>query len=87
MRVTRSSSRSFAASPTSDRRHRDGMVERVELRGFEPLASSMRTRRATNCATAPCGTLRGYTEDCCLPESSCPDQIQVGNHIRMRHCS
>ena len=25
----------------------------VELRGFEPLASSMRTRRATNCATAP----------------------------------
>ena len=27
----------------------------VELRGFEPLASSMRTKRATNCATAPCG--------------------------------
>jgi hypothetical protein len=25
----------------------------VELRGFEPLASSLRTRRATNCATAP----------------------------------
>lgn len=25
----------------------------VELRGFEPLAFSLRTRRATNCATAP----------------------------------
>ncbi len=25
----------------------------VELRGIEPLASSLRTRRATNCATAP----------------------------------
>ena len=27
---------------------------RVELRGIEPLTFSMRTRRATNCATAPC---------------------------------
>ena len=26
----------------------------VELRGIEPLTFSMRTRRATNCATAPC---------------------------------
>ncbi len=26
---------------------------RVELRGIEPLTSSMRTKRATNCATAP----------------------------------
>jgi len=25
----------------------------VELRGFEPLTFSLRTRRATNCATAP----------------------------------
>jgi hypothetical protein len=30
----------------------DGLVE---LRGFEPLAFSLRTRRATNCATAPSG--------------------------------
>jgi hypothetical protein len=29
----------------------DGFV--VELRGFEPLTFSLRTRRATNCATAP----------------------------------
>ena len=30
---------------------------RVELRGFEPLTFSLRTRRATNCATAPkCGS-------------------------------
>jgi len=28
----------------------------VELRGIEPLTSSMRTKRATNCATAPCGS-------------------------------
>src|SRR3954451_15888947 len=27
--------------------------QRVELRGFEPLTFSLRTRRATNCATAP----------------------------------
>ena len=26
----------------------------MELRGFEPLTFSLRTRRATNCATAPC---------------------------------
>src|SRR5512133_1336895 len=26
----------------------------VELRGIEPLTYSMRTSRATNCATAPC---------------------------------
>ena len=25
----------------------------MELRGFEPLTSSMRTKRATNCAIAP----------------------------------
>ena len=30
-----------------------GLVRRVELRGFEPLTSSLRTKRATNCATAP----------------------------------
>ncbi len=31
-------------------------LRRVELRGFEPLTFSLRTRRATNCATAPrCG--------------------------------
>ncbi len=30
------------------------LVRRVELRGFEPLTFSLRTRRATNCATAPC---------------------------------
>ena len=28
---------------------------KVELRGIEPLTYSMRTSRATNCATAPCG--------------------------------
>jgi hypothetical protein len=30
----------------------------VELRGFEPLTFSLRTRRATNCATAPCARRR-----------------------------
>ena len=29
-------------------------VSRVELRGFEPLTSSMPWKRATNCAIAPC---------------------------------
>jgi site-specific DNA recombinase len=34
----------------------------VELRGFEPLAFSLRTRRATNCATAPSDDVEGNTE-------------------------
>ena len=38
-------------------RHQAGQVSSfstyVELRGFEPLTFSMRTRRATNCAIAP----------------------------------
>ena len=29
------------------------LTDSVDLRGFEPLTSSMRTRRATNCATGP----------------------------------
>lgn len=29
------------------------LMRRVDLRGFEPLTSSMRTRRATNCAIGP----------------------------------
>jgi site-specific DNA recombinase len=32
----------------------------VELRGIEPLTFSMRTRRATNCAIAPCTGNTGY---------------------------
>ena len=32
-----------------------GALCRVELRGFEPLTSSMPWKRATNCAKAPCG--------------------------------
>ena len=39
-------------------RHQAGQVSifssYVELRGFEPLTFSLRTRRATNCAIAPC---------------------------------
>jgi site-specific DNA recombinase len=40
----------------------------VELRGFEPLTSSMRTKRATNCATAPGGSKLPPG----LPGSPCP---------------
>src|SRR5699024_10440039 len=40
-------------------RHQAGQVSifssYVELRGFEPLTSSMPRKRATNCAIAPCG--------------------------------
>ncbi len=37
---------------------RSGTICRtVELRGIEPLTFSMRTRRATNCAIAPCGSV------------------------------
>src|SRR5690606_15418109 len=31
----------------------NSMPDSVELRGFEPLTFSLRTRRATNCAKAP----------------------------------
>ena len=34
-------------------RHKAGASPLVELRGFEPLTFSLRTRRATNCAIAP----------------------------------
>ena len=34
----------------------------VELRGFEPLTPSLRTRCATNCATAPWWT-KGYQSE------------------------
>ena len=34
----------------------------VELRGFEPLTFSMRTRRATNCAIAPSPLAERRTE-------------------------
>ena len=34
----------------------------VELRGIEPLTSSMRTKRATNCATAPIGPYRNRSQ-------------------------
>ena len=33
-----------------------GVRDPVELRGIEPLTYSMRTSRATNCATAPCSS-------------------------------
>lgn len=43
-------------------RHQAGQVSifssYVELRGFEPLTFSLRTRRATNCAIAPCSVER-----------------------------
>ena len=38
---------------------RDGVFSVVELRGFEPLTFSLRTRRATNCATAPSASTFG----------------------------
>jgi hypothetical protein len=44
------------ASPSAYAQVRRGFSE-VELRGFEPLTFSLRTRRATNCATAPSAEL------------------------------
>lgn len=56
-------------------RHQAGQVSifssYVELRGFEPLASSMPWKRATNCAIAPCGCLavaRSASRYCTRPE-------------------
>ena len=36
----------------------------VEHRGFEPLTSTMRTLRATNCANAPCMRLVWLNQTC-----------------------
>src|SRR5690606_25728074 len=41
------------ASRRASRRRASSRPPRVELRGIEPLTYSMRTSRATNCATAP----------------------------------
>src|SRR5206468_3958847 len=43
----------------------------VELRGIEPLTSSMRTKRATNCATAPGAGFR-------VPEEAPSDSVLDG---------
>ncbi len=58
--VLASGSSSTADEPGPDKnlpRHQTGQVSifstYVDLRGFEPLTSSMRTRRATNCAIGP----------------------------------
>ena len=42
--------RNMETAPFPQARNGAGVVE---LRGFEPLTFSLRTRRATNCATAP----------------------------------
>ena len=47
------------------------MTKLVELRGIEPLTYSMRTSRATNCATAPCPVSPGPYET--LAAAHCPD--------------
>ncbi len=39
-----------------------GIHDGVELRGIEPLTYSMRTSRATNCATAPVPPLGDATK-------------------------
>ncbi len=42
-----------ARTETIDDGKGSSLVRGVELRGFEPLTFSLRTRRATNCAIAP----------------------------------
>jgi hypothetical protein len=47
----------------------------VELRGFEPLTSSMPWKRATNCAIAPCvGVARRPETDLIGHGSGCPNR-------------
>src|SRR5690606_16834590 len=54
----------------------------VELRGFEPLTFSLRTRRATNCATAPDLPVRLRTVAPQRPhtDSSSARSSAVGSH-------
>jgi hypothetical protein len=49
---TRAGEATVAASTTNEKGAREGR-RFVDLRGFEPLTSSLRTKRATNCATGP----------------------------------
>ena len=75
-------------------------VHGVELRGFEPLTSSMPWKRATNCAIAPCGCgpraeappsstpLRGCEQggppDLIGHRSGCPNRPGTGFHLACR---
>lgn len=45
----------------------DGVFSLVELRDFEPLTFSLRTRRATNCAIAPDPMIIHHPPPECLP--------------------
>ena len=58
-------------------------TSKVELRGIEPLTFSMRTRRATNCATAP------FSECCCSlagrrQHSEHPPRLRAGGSFAHR---
>ena len=53
--TTKARNRDCDSGPSSP----SGDGSRVEHRGFEPLTSSMRTKRATNCANAPTLTRQG----------------------------
>ncbi len=59
----------------------------VELRGFEPLTFSLRTRRATNCAKAPSAHYSSTGSDRCRGGAVWPGsrrQIHESSHMRAR---
>ncbi len=53
------------------------LITVVELRGFEPLTFSMRTRRATNCAIAP-STLAGAESKNSTAGDVCSAKVRSG---------
>ena len=58
---------------------------RVELRGIEPLTFSMRTRRATNCATAPCEPRKAYQPLCGRPGRGWQLLLVPSVNLTVRH--
>ncbi len=78
-RVTTTNPRVIRAFPQATRG-----LQSVELRGFEPLTFSLRTRRATNCATAPCAREREGKVTTALPVARIGP---VGQAPATRRCS
>ena len=65
-----------------DQVHCSSKPPRVELRGIEPRTSSMRTKRATNCATAPDTERTPWTSVYLISALSRDDTGQAGRTAR-----
>src|SRR5699024_2697776 len=78
----------FVTHVATHQGHMSRLITRVELRGFEPLTSSMPWKRATNCAIAP--WLRPRTcrsNSAILTDDGRGCEIGALPHVGVRHDS